>query len=254
MNISSAESASTRHQPVTESRVFRDETDWRSLYLMGSAGAVLAVLCIALAVVVFIAWPIPTTVEAWFARYHQNGFIGLLDLDLLLVTSYVAMIPLYLALYVALRRVSPSLMALALACDLLGAALMVTVNPAFAMLSLSDQYAAATTEVQRVQLRAAGQALLTNWQGTAFDVAYFLGAVAALLIAAVMLRSTIFSRTTAYAGLAMGALALVPATAGTVGIVVSLVSLVPTVFWLILVGLRLFEVGRVAPAGQSRRV
>jgi hypothetical protein len=46
---------------------------------------------------------------------------------------------------------------------------------AFEMLSLSNQYRAATTYVQRYASLAAGQAMLVTWQGTAFDVSYILG-------------------------------------------------------------------------------
>lgn len=215
---------------------------WKPLYQVAAAAALLSVVFIAIAVVVAIVWPIPTTVEAWFARYHQNALIGLLDLDLPLVASYIAMIPLSLALYIVLRQMSEWLMALALAFSLTGAALMLSVNPSFAMLSLSHQYAAATTDPQRSIALAAAQGLLANWQGTGFVAAYFLGAVAALIIGAVMLRSAVFSKTTAYTGLVMGALTLIPATAGMAGIVASLVALLPTVIWVLLVARELVRI------------
>jgi hypothetical protein len=83
-------------------------------------------------------------------------------------------------------------------------------------------------------------------------VAYFLGGVAALFIVVVMLKSTLFSKATAYVGLVMSALTLVPASAGTVGVVVSLVSLVPTVVWLILVARHLARFGWSASAYEPR--
>lgn len=233
-------------------RSMNADSGWMPLYQVAAVAALLSVAFIVLAVVVAIVWPIPTTVEAWFARYHQNALAGLLDLDLPLVASYVVLIPLYLALYVALRRGRESLMALALIFDLTGAALMLAVNPAFAMLSLSNQYAGATTDAQRAVALAAGQSLLANWQGTGFVVAYFLGAVASLIIGAVMLRSDVFSKVTAYSALAMGALALIPATAGTVGIVASLVSLVPTVIWLLLVALGLLHLAQDLAQDRQR--
>jgi hypothetical protein len=201
----------------------------------------LSVACIIAAIAVFLAWPPPTSIESWFALFQRNAFLGLLDLDLLLVTSYVVLIPLYLALYVALRGASQSYMAIALAFNMVGAALILGVNPGAAMLTLSDRYAAATTDAQRETILAAGQALLTNWSGTAFDVGYLLGGIAILITAAVMLRSRIFGKAIAYTGLVMGALMLVPASAGTVGLLLSLVSLAPTVIWLILVARRLFQ-------------
>lgn len=230
-----------------------DTTDiaWWPLYVVGGAAALLAISIMVAAVFVFVIWQPPTTIEHWFALYHQNGFLGMLDLDLLLVTSYVVMIPLYLALYVALRRVSQSFMAIALACNLLGAALILAVNPGVAMLSISNTYATATTEAQRAAALAAGQALLANWSGTSFVLGYLLGGFGLLIIGAVMLRSKDFSKLTAYTALVAGVLMLVPASAGTVGLIVSLLSLVPTALFLALVARRLFQKGDVPLLGGS---
>ena len=227
------------HTPVA------DHTDsaWKPLYRIGGGAALLAVACIIASIAVFLAWPPPTTVESWFALFQRNALLGLLDLDLLLVTSYVLLIPLYLALYVALRRVSQSLMTIALASNMLGAALILGVNPGAAMLTLSDRYAAATTDAQRAIFLAAGQALITNWSGSAFVVGYLLGGIGVLITAAVMLQSGIFSKFIAYTGLVMGTMMLVPASAGTVGLLLSLVSLAPTVLWLILIARKLFQFG-----------
>jgi hypothetical protein len=219
----------------------RANSTWKSLYRVGGGAALVSVACIVAAIAVFLAWPPPTTTENWFALFQRNAFLGLLDLDLLLVMSYVVMIPLYLALYVALRRVSQSFMAIALAFNLVGAALILGVNPGVAMLTLSDRYAAATTDAQRAVLLSAGQGLVANWSGTAFVVGYLLSGGAVLLTAAVMLRSGIFSKFIASLGLVMGVLMLVPASAGTVGLILSLVSLAPTVIWLVLVARRLFS-------------
>jgi hypothetical protein len=134
-------------------------------------------------------------------------------------------------------------MAIALAFSLLGTALVLAVNPAAAMLTLSDRYAAAPTDAQRAVFLGAGQSLLANWSGTAFDVGYLLGGIGILITAIVMLRSTIFSKFIAYTGLVMGALMLVPASAGTVGLLLSLISLAPTVIWLILIARKLFQLG-----------
>ncbi len=58
-----------------------------------------------------------------------------------------------------------------------------------------------------------------------------------------MLRSNVFGKVTACAGLAMGVLTLVPASAGMVGVVFSLVALVPTLIWCIVIAWRFFQLG-----------
>ncbi len=85
--------------------------------------------------------------------------------------------------------------------------------------------------------------MLAIYQGTAFDVYYVISAVALLIISVVMLRSNIFSKLTAYVGILMSVLMLVPSTAGTIGLIFALTSLVPTAIWLILIARRLFQLG-----------
>jgi Domain of unknown function (DUF4386) len=230
------------------------EIAWRPLYVVAATTALLAVLFVAEAVFVFLVWPPPTTLVGWFALLQRNGFLGLLELDLLLVASYILLIPVYIALFVALRRVSQSLMAIALAFNLVGAALILAANPSVAMLNLSNTYVTATTDVQRVTTLAAGQALMANWTGTPFVLGYLLGAFALLITGAVMLQSKDFSKLTAYLALAAGVLMLVPASAGTVGLIISLVSLAPLVVFLVLVARRLFQKGGVTLLGGPARM
>jgi len=88
-------------------------------------------------------------------------------------------------------------MVIALILGLVATAVYFASNTAFEMLSLSNQYAAATTDAQRSIVMAAGQAMLAIYQGTAFDVSYVLSAVALLIISVIMLRSNVFSKVTA---------------------------------------------------------
>jgi hypothetical protein len=74
-------------------------------------------------------------------------------MDLLLIVDQVLMVLVLLALCIALRRASQSFMAIALTAGLVGIAAYFASTTAFEMLSLSDQYAAATTEAQRSMCR-----------------------------------------------------------------------------------------------------
>jgi hypothetical protein len=85
------------------------------------------------------------------------------------------------------------------------------------------------------------------------SLGYVLGALAFLIAAAVMLRSNVFGRVTAWVGLVFGVASLVPASAGTVGIVFSLVSLVPVWIWLILIARRLLRLGHQEPPMRAPR-
>ncbi len=239
----------TAHQPIAtrppidEVHANIADPGWGLLYRIAGAAALISVGFIGVAVIVFIANPPPSTITEWFALFHKNAVIGLLDSDLIMLASFVLMSVIYLALYGALRRANEPFMLLALISGVTSVVTYVAANPAFSMLALSSQYARASSEAERLQVVAAGQAAITNWQGSAFDVSYLLAAIAMLIIAAVMLRSSLFGKATASFGLLVGILGLVPATAGVVGIVFSLISLVPTTVWLILIARRFLQLG-----------
>jgi hypothetical protein len=216
---------------------------WQTLHRLGGVSALAVLVLIPIQMVVFLVWPPPSSVIGWFALFQDNAFVGLLDMDLLLIVDYLLLMGVFSALWACLRRANESLLAIALILQLVATATYLASTVAFEMLTLSNQYATATTYAERSIFLAAGQAMLTTWQGTAFDVSYVLSGLALLIVSAVMLRSRVFSRAAAYVGLSAGVLALVPPTAGIIGIVFSLVSLVPMVIWLALIARRLLRSG-----------
>ncbi|HEX6542797.1 MAG TPA: hypothetical protein VF040_13660 [Ktedonobacterales bacterium] len=249
MGTSTIESRPVSDQRLREPAAEMAAVDaWKPLYLMAAGAALLSIALIAVAAVVYPFNPIPTTIEGWFSLYRDNWLLGLIAADLVMLVSYVLIGLIYFALYGALRRVNQPFMALATALEFVGMAAYFAANPAFSLLTLSNQYATATTGTERGALLAAGQAVIANWTGTAFNVAYFLSAIAAIIVSVVMLRGNVFGKPTAYTGLAMGVLTLVPASAGMVGAIVSFVALVPTVIWFILLARRFFQLG-----GASQR-
>jgi len=243
MKTFNVETPPTSKKSIVSSRPETTELTWKQLYRVSGVAALLMVVFIPIQSIVFVVWPPPSTVIGWFTLFWHNGLLGLLDMDLLLIVDQILMGLILLALYAALKRASPSLVVIALTAGLLGIAAYIASSTAFNMLSLSAQYAAATTATQRAMVEASGQATLALWQGRAFDVSYILEGVALLIIAAVMLRSIVFGKVTAYVGFLMGVLMLVPPTVGTIGLVFSLGSLVPLEIWLILIALRLFQLG-----------
>jgi hypothetical protein len=217
---------------------------WQTLHRVGGMAALAFLMLIPIQMVVFFVWPPPNSVIGWFALFQDNALVGLLDMDLLLIVDYLLLIGVFSALWASLRRANESLMAIALILQLVATATYLASTVAFEMLTLNNQYATATTDVERSIFLATGQTMLATWQGTAFDVSYVLSALAILTVSAVMLRShLLFSKVTGYAGLSAGKLALVPPTAGAIGVVFSLVSLVPMVIWLALIARRLLRLG-----------
>jgi hypothetical protein len=93
-------------------------------------------------------------------------------------------------------------------------------------------------------LLGAGAALLAVYKGTAFNVYYVLNAITLLIFAIVMLRSDIFSKTTAIIGIISGVLMSIPSTAGAIGLVFSLGSLIPWAIFLVLISRKFFKLSQ----------
>jgi len=149
----------------------------------------------------------------------------------------------FLALYAALRRTSETYTALATLLAAMGVVLFFALNPALSMLSLSNQYAAATADSQRSLLLAAGQAYLAMTQGTGFSVAFLLTSLAGLIVSGVMLRSARFHKVTAYVGVLANVLLLalyLPA----IGFLLWMVGGLILPVWLLCVGWDLVRLGR----------
>ena len=187
------------------------DSDWKSLYRVGGVAALIAGVIfrrnLGPEISLFSAQKQPNTIVDWFTLLQNSRLLGLSYLNLFDILDYALVGLMLLALYVALRLANESYMAIATTLGFVGIAVYFASNTAFSMLSLSDQYAAATTDAQRSMFLAAGQAVLainnpgTAYQGTGIYVSFLLLAVAGLIVSAVMLRSSIFGRVTAYVGI-----------------------------------------------------
>jgi F0F1-type ATP synthase assembly protein I len=149
---------------------------------------------------------------------------------------------------VALRPTSPTMTTIATGLWLLSIAMFIAANPAIGMLSLSDQFATATSEAQRSMAVAAGQALLAGWEGTAFQVGYVGGQVAGIIIGLAMLRGDRFGRAIPYT-LILGNLVGFGLYLPAIGPAVSVFSGLVLWAWYCLVARRLFQL-----AGASQPV
>ncbi len=254
MKTSSMHHSSASQKPLDEPQSKTTARVWKTLYQVGAVAALAEIAIVVIQAPIFIFYPQPTTVIGHFTQFQSNTLLGLLDLDLMLILAEACSVLILLALYVALRRASPSLMSIALTLGLGGIVLFFAVNPTFSMLYLSDQYQAATTEAQRAAFLAAGEALWANYNGTAFGLFFVLGGIAYILITAVMLRSGTFSKTTAAVGMLMGVMMLVPPLppVGTIGLVLSYIVIVPSVVWNLLIARRLFMLAQSGSEKEAK--
>lgn len=224
---------------------------WRWLYRIGGAAALFAAAMIPIQLTVFIIWGQPETALGWFTLFEDSKLAGLLAFELLLVISTALGIATTLALYVALRGVNESLMAIALVVGLLEAVAFIMARPAFEMLYLSERYAAATTDAQRAMFLGAGEAMLATFNGTAFHLSINFFSIYFLIVSIVMLRSHIFGRVIAYLGI-LAALFNWALYVPQIGIFLSILSIVPFwAIWLILVARKLLQLARATPEASA---
>lgn len=215
------------------------EVRWYFLYRAAAIAALITAALFLFQIFAFFVWPPPSTVAGHFALLQSRPFIGLVSLDFLIIVDEVLTIPLCLALYLSLRRVHESLMLIATALSAASITCFLIATPALNMLALSRHYAA-TTGAEREQLLAAGQAALSAWQGTPFQVGNVVGSIGMLLIGWVMLRSQIFSKSTAFVGIVSGLVGFgmyVP----KVGVFISILSVVGMQIWYVMIALKLLR-------------
>ncbi len=233
-----------------------DHARWRTLYYVGAVAPLIALLFYLFEFsILFLGEPYPTTIEGWYALVQRSKLLGLWYLNALDILSFALLGSMFLALYVALRRVRRSWMLIALYIALLGVAVFIVPRVLhLSLLSLSDMHAAATTEAQKTVYLAAGEALSQVSSATPQTLGFLLMAVAGLIISIVILRSQPFGKSVAlskamgYVGIAgfvaalanFGSRLLAPAVAGALMPINGLLWFV----WWILASVHLFKLAK----------
>src|ERR1035438_7378178 len=214
------------------------------LRILGVLSIILFAIIPFQAAVYFISPP-PTTAIQYFTLFQKNLFLGFLDLDLSLTVDNLLFILVYIGLYLLLKKTNIVLVTIGLVFAIVSVTLYVNSREAlFSMLTLSNQYSVATSETERASITTIGQTMLTIYNGTCFNVSYFLGGINMILFSIAMLKSNIFTKATGWLGLITGILMLVPPTAGKFGIFLSFLSIIPLMPWLIIISIRFFKLGK----------
>lgn len=233
------------------------EKQWKSIYIFGGVIAFIAIIGTILDVIIGTSTggdlsTIPQTAIDRFAEFQANWILGLYHLDMLNVVITILMIPAYFALCAAHRRTNISYTLLAAIIYFIGAAVFVTNNTALSMLELSYKYAAATSEVQKTLLAAAGEAMIARGSHGSLGAfpGFFILTIASLVMSFGMLKGKIFSKKTAYIGILGSTLLLVYIILVTfvpdienVAMIVSAPGGLLALAWMIMFDIRLFKLG-----------
>jgi hypothetical protein len=235
------------------------DTSWRWLYRAGGVAILIAVVVFRrhfgaeislLADMGLISLEPPSSALDWFTLLQDSRLLGLLLLDLFDIANYLLVGLMFLALYGALRRANKVAMTVATACALVGVAVYLASNQAFALLALSDRYAAAGTDAQQATFLAAGEALLAIHNPDGIHLGLFLVALAGLIASLAMLRSSVFGKATATMGLVTNGLVLTYFVA--LPLAPAIAPLFPAssapfrLIWYVLIALKFFRLARAS--------
>ncbi len=230
------------------------------VYTAGGIAAALVVVLLIAETIAYLTTSAPSLADAagWFRLFQTHRLIGLIDFGLLELCAMVLYVPMFLALYICLRRSSRTYTAMAAVLALAGIAANFGSNPLFPLLTLSDLYATAG-EAAKTQFVAVGQAILAAGAlggiGGSVEGGFPL-AVGGLIFSVVMLRSRLLGRGPAYAGLLANGIALAMYIRGAAAPTLEGSPffgpfLLLSVIWYALVARGLFQL-RKSHAGESK--
>jgi len=226
--------------------------NWNPLCRFGGVAAlILLVYSLATMVQMIVLGGQPASAAQAFDLLDHHRIVALLRLDLPTVCAMPLYYLLFLGLFAALKRSSPSYSLLSAALAFSGATLVLSTPTALSLVPLSDKYASAATDAARMQLLSAGEALMAAdiWHSTAAILGGVLLQCGAVLICVVMLRGGVFSRATAWLGIVMHALDLAHIVSGlflpVAGVVLLSIGGPLYPIWLFLVGRRLLKLAAI---------
>lgn len=208
---------SVQAQVITTKATPEKESGWTSLCkLCGAASLILLLYSLATMVLLILIGGQPETAQEGFSMLQANRLVGLLRLDMLTVLVMPLYYVLFFGLYLALKKTSATYAALVAVLGMAGVTMFLSTPSVFSWLVLSDKFALAATDVQREQLLAAGEAILASdmWHGTGAVMSGLLVQTATLSMSVMMLRTSAFSKLTAWVGIVMHGLDLLHVLVG----------------------------------------
>lgn len=219
----------------------------RGFLILAGVVAILSVVLIPGQIILWIMEPPPQTTLGLIELLIQKPAMGLIRLDLPIVANYGMVLIIYIALFSVLYRKQPLLCLVGLVLGSTAMAAFFPTNTSVEMLHLSRLYEVASAS-ERIGILASAEAQLAVMKGTGYTVFYLLSGIALICFSVAMLKTDVFSRLSSWSGIVGGIAMLVPSNFGQVGLLMSLVSLIPWSLFGILVGIRLIRISNQAGA------
>ena len=207
--------------------MLKNESQEALIYKIAGLSTIIMLIIIPIQIIVFALNPIPSGVESWFKLFVEKPLIGFFHADFFIMVNNILIAIIYYAFYCSLKDINKKLLQLALLLGFIGIAAYLSSNKTFELLSLARSYSTETDSAAKQILLSSGKTMLLSWQGTAFDAYYVLNGATLIIVSLIMIRSQIYGRITGFIGLSAGFFMVIPSTAGKIGLVFSLLSLIP---------------------------
>jgi hypothetical protein len=227
------------------------DTSWKGLYKWGGISALAAGVLYIIIILLALGLGVPssTTGEGILTWFSGHATLAYTWYGLAIVGD-ILFVPVLLALYLALKGINKNAVLAAAGMGGLALALDLGVNMItwIALITLSQNYAAATSDIQRAAFVATADYAvgITSVSSTVYSSIIF--SIWPLITSLVMLKG-IFSRATAYVGIAASIIGLVYGLtvfvpySSSLAVLLALMLILFAV-WLLLAGSRLYRLGK----------
>lgn len=235
---------------VQKTTVDAVDPDGRWLYRVGGISAI--AFGVAYIIIIALYVPMgakPSGAEAWLAHIARNTTAWWAILGLSVLTDLL-LVPVALSLYLALKGINKNALLVATACVGLFVVLDLTLtwtNYA-SLITLSSNYAAATSDAQRAVFIAAAIYPSSVVDSNLLFVYNSLTLAVGILMTGLVMLKGVFNKSTAYLGLVIGILGIVSVVSSFFASSVSSVTIILTsillIVWPMFVGYRLYRLGQ----------
>ena len=236
-----------------ENPKLQPDPSWKGVYRLGGICALITgPLWVCAGVLSILIGPAPSASEAYLQAVAGHRIASEINFGIFILTDLL-LLPVALALYLSLKHIAKNAMLIAavLLVMYLFIDLAVTEMNSMVLVTLTQQYAAPTSEAQRSALVAAADyALATLPLATFFS--FVISSIGWLISSIVMLKG-VFSKPTAWVGIITCVMGIASGFYGVVPILGIFLSqcLIAFGIWCLLVGFRLVRLGKSAESRQT---
>ena len=216
-------------------------------YLGGWISIIFMIYSILTMIIVFMIGGPPASIKECFTMISEDRLEGLLRLDILTIFVMPLYYLLFYCLYKVLKPLEHDLVTISTILIFAGVTLFLAAPSTFSYLYLSDGYQNASSEMSRLTFLSAGEAIFSTdiWRGAGPQLGGILVQSGALIISILMLRSNLFTKTTALTGIIMHGFDLAHIITGfffiETGNILMMIAGPLYPIWFLLIGLGFFK-------------